>query len=61
MEVKDVDGAAFCKMLDVWCGKELEANAEVSSLLKLGSVADWWYLHLAVPDALGRFSICCRI
>ena len=40
MELKDVDGATFCKVLDVWCGKELEPKADVGILLKLGSVAD---------------------
>ena len=40
MEVKDVDGAAFRKVLDLWCGRELETNADIDVLLKLGSVAD---------------------
>ena len=40
MEVKDVDGAQFCRVLNVWCGKELEPKADVAILLKLGSVAD---------------------
>ena len=43
MEIKDVDGAAFRKVLCAWCagcGKELEPRADVGVLLKLGSVAD---------------------
>ena len=40
MEIKDVDGASFRQVLDVWCGKELEARADMGVLLKLGSVAD---------------------
>ncbi len=40
MELQDVDGALFRKVLDLWCGKGLETNADVEILLKLGSVAD---------------------
>ena len=40
LEVQDVDGSAFRKVLDLWCGKGLEPNADVEILLKLGSVAD---------------------
>ena len=40
MELKDVDGAAFRKVLDAWCGKELETKADMGMLLMLGNVAD---------------------
>ena len=48
MEIKDVDGSAFRKMLDAWCGKELEAKADMGILLKLGNVADRFQVAEAV-------------
>ena len=48
MEIKDVDGSAFRKVLDAWCGKELEPKADMGILLKLGGVADQFQVTAVV-------------
>ena len=40
IEVQDVEGVIFGKVLDLWCGKEIREVKKFNELLELGSVAD---------------------
>ena len=40
LELKDVDGPAFRKTLDIWCGKQNCSEMELGDLKEVASVAD---------------------
>ena len=40
LKLQDVDGAAFVKTLDVWCGKQSSAEMELGEVRELASIAD---------------------
>jgi hypothetical protein len=40
LKLKDVDGAVFRKVLDIWCGKENNGAMELKDVKELASVAD---------------------
>ena len=40
LKLRDVDGAAFSKALDIWCGKQSCTGMEMDDVRELASVAD---------------------
>ena len=67
MVVQDVDGAAFVKVLDLWCGKENQEVQNVSELLSMGTVADRFQMTEVVSSiveaVIGQLSVevCCDV
>ncbi len=54
MELQDVNGALFRKVLGVWCGIGLKQNVNVDILLKLGSAADRRHVAAATTSPWRR-------
>ncbi len=40
IKLKDVNGATFCKAIDMWCGKESSTELELEEVKELAGVAD---------------------